>query len=110
MTNVTSTGAQAGVVEESLSGPSDDNPAAMPGDEKSQNKNATMLPEEPALSDASATFADAPGFAALGLSADLLKAVEQSGYTTPTPIQAQGIPIVLQRKDIIGIAQTGTGK
>jgi superfamily II DNA/RNA helicase len=111
MTNVTSTGAQAGVVEESLSGPSDDNPAAMPGDEKSQNKNATMLPEEPAPSDPPGTLVpDAPGFAALGLSADLLKAVEQSGYTTPTPIQAQGIPIVLQRKDIIGIAQTGTGK
>src|SRR6185437_8926048 len=34
----------------------------------------------------------------------------ESGYTTPTPIQAQGIPHVLQRKDIIGIAQTGTGK
>ena len=33
-----------------------------------------------------------------------------SGYTTPTPIQAQGIPLVLQRRDLIGIAQTGTGK
>ncbi|HWA89950.1 MAG TPA: DEAD/DEAH box helicase [Rhizomicrobium sp.] len=50
------------------------------------------------------------GFAALGLSADLLKAVEQSGYTTPTPIQAEGIPEVLKRRDVIGIAQTGTGK
>jgi len=43
-------------------------------------------------------------------SADLLKAVEQSGYTIPTPIQAQGIPEVLKRRDVIGIAQTGTGK
>src|SRR6185312_15194495 len=51
-----------------------------------------------------------PTFSGLGLSPDLLKAVEQSGYTTPTPIQAQSIPHVLQRKDIIGIAQTGTGK
>src|ERR1700742_1478542 len=50
------------------------------------------------------------GFESLGLSADLLKAVEQSGYTIPTPIQAQSIPHVLSRKDIIGIAQTGTGK
>ena len=33
-----------------------------------------------------------------------------TGYTTPTPIQAQGIPIVLERRDLIGIAQTGTGK
>jgi superfamily II DNA/RNA helicase len=39
-----------------------------------------------------------------------LKAVAESGYTTPTPIQAQGIPHVLQRRDVIGIAQTGTGK
>jgi superfamily II DNA/RNA helicase len=36
--------------------------------------------------------------------------VADSGYTTPTPIQAQGIPVVLQRRDLIGIAQTGTGK
>ncbi|HWD48998.1 MAG TPA: DEAD/DEAH box helicase [Rhizomicrobium sp.] len=36
--------------------------------------------------------------------------MNESGYTTPTPIQAQGIPHVLQRRDIIGIAQTGTGK
>src|SRR5882672_6119437 len=49
-------------------------------------------------------------FEDLGLSPLLLKAVADSGYTTPTPIQAQGIPYVLQRKDIIGIAQTGTGK
>ena len=40
----------------------------------------------------------------------MLKAVAESGYTTPTPIQAQGIPYVLQRRDVIGIAQTGTGK
>src|ERR1700678_4027518 len=49
-------------------------------------------------------------FEDLGLSADVLKAVTESGYTTPTPIQAQGIPEVLKRRDIIGIAQTGTGK
>ncbi len=52
----------------------------------------------------------ANGFEALGLSPDVLKAVAESGYTVPTPIQAQGIPHVLQRRDIIGIAQTGTGK
>src|SRR5882724_3141801 len=49
-------------------------------------------------------------FESLGLSPQLLKAVADSGYTTPTPIQAQGIPYVLQGKDLIGIAQTGTGK
>ncbi|HEY4115196.1 MAG TPA: DEAD/DEAH box helicase [Rhizomicrobium sp.] len=50
------------------------------------------------------------GFDSLGLSADLLKAVAEAGYTVPTPIQAQGIPEVLKHRDIIGIAQTGTGK
>ncbi len=49
-------------------------------------------------------------FADLGLSEKLLKAVEEAGYTEPTPIQAQAIPPVLMMKDIIGIAQTGTGK
>jgi len=53
---------------------------------------------------------DSVRFESLGLSAEVLRAVSESGYTTPTPIQAQGIPHVLQRKDIIGIAQTGTGK
>jgi superfamily II DNA/RNA helicase len=50
------------------------------------------------------------GFEGLGLSPDVLKAVAESGYTIPTPIQAQGIPHVLKRRDVIGIAQTGTGK
>ncbi|HEX2760582.1 MAG TPA: DEAD/DEAH box helicase [Rhizomicrobium sp.] len=50
------------------------------------------------------------GFDGLGLSLEILKAVADSGYTTPTPIQAQGIPVALQRRDLIGIAQTGTGK
>lgn len=49
-------------------------------------------------------------FADLGLSDELLKAVEEAGYSTPTPIQAQAIPPVLMMKDLIGIAQTGTGK
>jgi superfamily II DNA/RNA helicase len=51
-----------------------------------------------------------PGFDALGLSPEILKAVADSGYTTPTPIQARTIPLALQRRDVIGIAQTGTGK
>jgi superfamily II DNA/RNA helicase len=49
-------------------------------------------------------------FADLGLSDELLKAVTEAGYETPTPIQAQAIPSVLMMRDIIGIAQTGTGK
>jgi len=46
----------------------------------------------------------------LGLSEPTLRAVHESGYNTPTPIQAQAIPIVLQGRDVLGIAQTGTGK
>lgn len=49
-------------------------------------------------------------FADLGLSDELLRAVNEAGYDTPTPIQAQAIPPVLMMKDLIGIAQTGTGK
>ncbi len=49
-------------------------------------------------------------FADLGLSDELLRAVSEAGYDTPTPIQAQAIPSVLMMRDIIGIAQTGTGK
>ena len=49
-------------------------------------------------------------FADLGLSDELLRAVTEAGYDTPTPIQAQAIPSVLMMRDIIGIAQTGTGK
>ncbi len=49
-------------------------------------------------------------FADLGLSPDLLAAVADAGYTTPTPIQAQAIPYVLMGRDVLGCAQTGTGK
>lgn len=49
-------------------------------------------------------------FADLGLSDQLLRAVTESGYDTPTPIQASAIPSVLMMRDMIGIAQTGTGK
>ena len=49
-------------------------------------------------------------FADLGLSPEVLKAVEDSGYTTPTPIQEKAIPTVLMGRDVLGIAQTGTGK
>ncbi len=49
-------------------------------------------------------------FASLGLSADLLRAVAEQGYDTPTPIQAQAIPAVLAGHDLMATAQTGTGK
>ena len=49
-------------------------------------------------------------FDQLGLSDDLLRAVTDAGYNTPTPIQQQTIPAVLMGRDVIGVAQTGTGK
>lgn len=49
-------------------------------------------------------------FADLGLSDELLRAIDESGYTEPTAIQAGAIPSVLMMRDMIGIAQTGTGK
>src|SRR6201992_1780344 len=49
-------------------------------------------------------------FSHLGLSDKVLAAVAATGYTSPTPIQEQAIPHVLARKDVLGIAQTGTGK
>jgi len=49
-------------------------------------------------------------FADFGLSPDILRALNDQGYVNPTPIQAQAIPIVLQGRDVMGAAQTGTGK
>jgi len=49
-------------------------------------------------------------FASLGLSEELVRAVTERGYTEPTPIQAQAIPVILKGGDLMGGAQTGTGK
>jgi len=49
-------------------------------------------------------------FDTLGLSAEILRAVSEKGYTTPTPIQKQAIPLILEGRDLMGGAQTGTGK
>jgi ATP-dependent RNA helicase RhlE len=49
-------------------------------------------------------------FCQLGLDPRVLRAVDDAGYTAPTPIQAGAIPVILSGKDLIGIAQTGTGK
>ena len=49
-------------------------------------------------------------FKSLGLTDAILKAVEKKGYDTPSPIQEKAIPLVLQGKDVLASAQTGTGK
>jgi ATP-dependent RNA helicase RhlE len=59
---------------------------------------------ETKLEETALTFAD------LGLHPDVLHAVQDAGYTHPTPIQAQAIPLALEGRDLIGLAQTGTGK
>ena len=64
-----------------------------------RRKKTTQEPDQPV-----------PTFAELGLSEPVLRAVEAAGYQTPTPIQAEAIPLVLKGRDIIGLAQTGTGK
>jgi superfamily II DNA/RNA helicase len=87
MTSETSTGAEAGM-------------------EESQVSSSNLVADTPATEPQPVTN----GFDSLGLSPEILKAVADSGYTIPTPIQAQGIPKVLERRDLIGIAQTGTGK
>ena len=50
------------------------------------------------------------GFTTLGLSDQILKGVAAAGYTEPTPIQSLAIPLVLAGRDLIGCAETGTGK
>src|SRR6201993_338805 len=50
------------------------------------------------------------GFLELGLSPEVLQAISNAGYTTPTPIQEQAIPYVQRGRDVLGCAQTGTGK
>ena len=62
------------------------------------------------LSSDTTTAQEALTFADLGLSPKVLSAVTDAGYTVPTPIQAGAIPHALQGKDVLGIAQTGTGK
>ncbi|MCD4557393.1 DEAD/DEAH box helicase [Schaalia sp. lx-100] len=51
-----------------------------------------------------------PAFADLGLPDELLSAITRMGYVTPTPIQAEAIPALMRMRDVVGIAQTGTGK
>ncbi len=65
---------------------------------------------EPVSDTASEAAPAAADFAALGLSEPILRAVAEMGYATPTPIQAQAIPVVLMGRDVLGVAQTGTGK
>jgi ATP-dependent RNA helicase RhlE len=69
----------------------------------------TSVPS-PILTSPAPAHAAPTGFAHLGLAEPLLRALESKSYTEPSPIQAQAIPYLLQGRDLIGVAQTGTGK
>ena len=79
---------------------------------------APVLPESTAHADerdtTSVDVTSAPDpavtFASFGLDATILRALAEQGYTIPTPIQAQAIPVVIAGRDVMGAAQTGTGK
>ena len=62
------------------------------------------------MTDTTSTDTPVPTFSDFGLHPSILKAVAETGYTTPTPIQAQAMPIVMDGRDVMGAAQTGTGK
>jgi ATP-dependent RNA helicase DeaD len=70
----------------------------------------TMKHEPPQPPETTAIHGFSPGFAALGLEAGLLAALETLGYEEPTPIQREAIPPLLSGKDVLGQAATGTGK
>ncbi len=84
-------------------------------DDTASNKDSTVLSRasKPVFNpdaEAGAVTRGYMPFSHLGLSAKVLSAIGSAGYKSPTPIQEQAIPHVLQRRDVLGIAQTGTGK
>ena len=68
------------------------------------------MKQESRSTETAAVHGFSPGFAALGLEARLLAALETLGYEEPTPIQREAIPALLSGKDVLGQAATGTGK
>ncbi|WP_435744605.1 DEAD/DEAH box helicase [Microbacterium sp. PMB16] len=69
-----------------------------------------MTPEDAVLTDAPEDSPATPGFEELGITGPVLKAIKDLGYETPSPIQAATIPTLLSGRDVVGQAQTGTGK
>ena len=97
--------------------PADNFPHAMPDTlpEPDAPQEETAAISAPMPSDDDDGYPQEPvppedGFEALGLSPELVQAVTEKGYRVPTPIQAQAIPTILMGRDVLGCAQTGTGK
>jgi superfamily II DNA/RNA helicase len=84
--------------------------APAPGAVEPETEPAGDVKSEDETAHAAAAPAPPSGFEALGLSEPILRAVAEMGYVTPTPVQAQAIPFVLMGRDVLGCAQTGTGK
>ncbi|MCW3475163.1 DEAD/DEAH box helicase, partial [Limobrevibacterium gyesilva] len=83
----------------------EDAPDARPEEHPQDVPNEAEAPEAEAPAEPAA-----PGFEELGLSEPILRAVAEKGYRSPTPIQQMAIPAVLAGRDVLGCAQTGTGK
>ena len=91
--------------------PDEELPAAPPADVSSELAAiAFVAPSESIEAATDAPEPELPLFADLGLSEPILRAIDEKGYRHPTPIQAQAIPAVLSGRDVMGVAQTGTGK
>jgi superfamily II DNA/RNA helicase len=91
----------ASAAPESLASAADEPSQPEPGQPDESDSDARVAED---------AAAEADGFAPLGLSEPILHALHDKGYLRPTPIQAQAIPTVLMGRDVLGCAQTGTGK
>lgn len=101
LATIQGSGAEENAVTEALAGPQ-----AVQDSVREQGSDEADSDERVAEDAA----AEADGFAPLGLSEPILRALHDKGYLRPTPIQAQAIPTVLMGRDVLGCAQTGTGK
>src|ERR1700710_494213 len=92
-----------------------DQPAPAEDNARPASSHDTPGHDAPGMTEAETAYhaeadAEPNGFEELGLSPEIMRAVEEKGYRIPTPIQAQAIPTVLMGRDVLGCAQTGTGK
>ncbi len=86
-------------------------PVAVPQlSEPAELPSPDALPELPVVLELPPPIVERVVFADLGLSSEVLRAIDEMGYKHPTPIQEQAIPVVLMGRDVLGVAQTGTGK
>ena len=96
-------GADNGIIPDILAESSDmDDEAIIAQQQSAANRKASNLKGR--------TVKKGGGFQALGLNASLLKAITRKGYSVPTPIQRKTVPLILNDKDVVGMARTGSGK